>query len=236
MGVTVIRHSPDPSFDDGAAVVRALAQEPSAVIYDLTIHNEAHKHLAEVFDAIDAYLRVWPGTPLLVCTAEPQLAAALDSHLLGGRVTTWASLDAALAAAERLAPPNRYTLGLDPLPTAPRQARRLVSHALAEWRASQLEGPAWSVVSELVANAVLHAETRVTASISRLHHDHAPGAVRLAVRDESSIMPLLIPPTHPLTRHGHGIWLVSYLASDWGTVPLHPGKIVWAVLDAETPP
>lgn len=232
--VTVIRHNPDPVFDDGAAVLQALAQEPSAVVYDLTVHNEARSQLSAVFDAIDAYLTLCSGTPLLVCTAEPSLAAALGSHPLGGRVTAVSTLDAAMVAAQRLPALDRYTLDLDPTPTAPRQARDLIRHSLARWHAPELEGPAWSVITELVANAVIHAATPITASISRLNHDHS--TVRLAVRDDNNAMPVLVPRKQPLAPNGHGIWLVNNIAQGWGTVSLHPGKIVWAVLEAKAAP
>lgn len=232
--VPVIRHNPDPDFDDGSAVLRALAQEPSAVVYDLTIHNEALSQLGEVLDTIDAYLILCPGTALLVCTTEPSIASALGAHPLGARVIIVSSMDGAMAAAKRLPALDRFSLELDPVPTAPRQARQLVSRSLARWQAPELVGPAWSVITELVANAVIHAGSPITASISRLDRDH--GAVRLAVRDENDGLPVLIAPTQAPTDGGHGIWIVENISQGWGTVPLHPGKIVWAVLDARALP
>lgn len=227
--VELVRHSPDPGIDDAAAVLRALAHEPRAVVYDLTIHNEARLSVSAVFDAVDGYLAFCSGTPLLVCTTDSILVSALQSHPLGARVTLFATTHAALAAAHLLPPIDRYTLDLDPVPEAAHRARGFVGQELARWEIPHLVDPAWSVITELVTNAVIHAAAPITASISRPDHDH--GAVRLAVRDGANTMPMLIAPTLPLHVGGLGIWLVNQLARGWGTVPLGQGKIVWAVLD-----
>lgn len=80
------------------------------------------------------------------------------------------------------------------------------------------------VVTELAANAVVHARSAFSVSI------HGDGArLRIGVRDGSRAMP---EPREPEPRgpSGRGLLLVSALASRWGVQPLTDGKVVWAEL------
>jgi anti-sigma regulatory factor (Ser/Thr protein kinase) len=77
------------------------------------------------------------------------------------------------------------------------------------------------LVSEVVANAVLHGRGGVTVAL-----DRRPGEVVVAVDDDS--------PDPPLVRHvgaeatgGRGVALVAALAQAWGWQPHPPGKRVW---------
>lgn len=80
-------------------------------------------------------------------------------------------------------------------------------------------------VSELLSNAVQHAggvlELVVTAN---------PGRLRVEVLDASGQRPVLRSeePTRP---GGHGLRVVSRLASRWGATDVGDGKAVWAELD-----
>jgi anti-sigma regulatory factor (Ser/Thr protein kinase) len=80
------------------------------------------------------------------------------------------------------------------------------------------------LVTELVANAVLHGRGTVLLTVVR---DHA--VVRVEVHDESSRQPM-IHHGSPLAEHGAGLRLVSAMAGSWGTELLddgRPGKRVW---------
>jgi anti-sigma regulatory factor (Ser/Thr protein kinase) len=82
------------------------------------------------------------------------------------------------------------------------------------------------VVTELAANAVLHAGSDFTVSI---HGDAS--RLRIAVRDGSRAIPAPQEPSaHRLS--GRGLVLVSALARRWGVEPLPDGKVVWAELGA----
>lgn len=215
--------------DVGAAVVRALAVEPPAVVYDLTDLDGGPPPRPATFDTIDRYLRSWPATPLLVCTPEPEQRRALSTHPLGGRVTTWPTLDAALTAARRHQPVDRSWLDLDPVPTAPRQARGLVRRTLVGWSSVNLLDAASLVITELVNNALMHASTPMTASVSRPRAS-TTDAVRLAVRDGDRGLPVLSQSAQPMPG-GRGIWLIDAVSRAWGVALLDGGKIVWSVLD-----
>ncbi|MFN8077792.1 MAG: SpoIIE family protein phosphatase [Kineosporiaceae bacterium] len=113
---------------------------------------------------------------------------------------------------------------LHPRPQAAGEARRLVRGWLAEWGTTDVEDAALLVISEMVTNAVTHAEGLVTVEAS------VDGEVlRLAVTDASHAMPRL-ERAGPGEEHGRGVDLVDMLSRAWGTDPLAVGKRVWAEL------
>jgi hypothetical protein len=107
---------------------------------------------------------------------------------------------------------------------APRAAGQFAAATVREW------GEPWGsgtfavdtaiVAMELAANAVRHARSDVTITVSR-----RLGAVRIAVRDSAAL-------TASLTAApGHGLGLVHTMAARWGAQPLTGrGKLVWAEL------
>lgn len=81
------------------------------------------------------------------------------------------------------------------------------------------------VVTELAANAVLHAESGFSVAVGC-----SADAVRISVRDYRPVDDagqLAVPP-------GHGLSVVAQIADSWGTEPLPDGKAVWARLPAAT--
>jgi hypothetical protein len=106
-----------------------------------------------------------------------------------------------------------------PEPMAPRQARHRVVDALRRMgHAGELLDAAGLVTSELATNAVRHAGSPFWVSV----RDGA--TVRLAVRDDSPVMP------RPHGAPERGLGLVGALARGWGADPAAGGKIVWAEL------
>ena len=90
--------------------------------------------------------------------------------------------------------------------------------------ATALTQDATLVVSELAANAVVHARSDLTVTISRRR-----GAVRVAVHDDSLIAPSPQEPPGTLSS-GRGMRLVGAIADDWGSDIAGEGKTVWADL------
>jgi anti-sigma regulatory factor (Ser/Thr protein kinase) len=80
------------------------------------------------------------------------------------------------------------------------------------------------IVTELAANAILHARSPFSVTV----HAHATG-VRLSVRDRSAVRPI-VRPGGPLAASGRGLLLVAALSADWGVVVSADGKTVWADL------
>lgn len=223
--------------DDGAALLRALSDEPAAVLYDLT-GLTARSGLPRALDMLLRYLTAWSGTAVLVCADQASLRKLLGDHPIGAWVTIWPSLQSAMQAAHAQPGPVRAFLDLDPRATAPRTARRFAHQTLRPWCDQLLLEHANLVVSELTTNVVLHADTPMTLSLTRTAHPNAPSptTVRIAVRDGNDTIPA---PGDPAEHWegGRGLWLVSTIARYWGVIPLAAGKTVWAVLDGEiTPP
>lgn len=120
--------------------------------------------------------------------------------------------------------PDELSLELPFDSTTPRRAREAISDHLATWGATGLVHDAALVVSEIVANAVLHAGTgcRVTARLGR-------DVLRIEVIDFGPGTPEPQPRSTERVA-GRGLQIVSALTSAWGISPTAGGKLVWAEL------
>lgn len=110
-------------------------------------------------------------------------------------------------------------------PASAGRARRFVDATLRTWECNALVDVASLLVSELVANSVLHAGTPITVVITRL-----PRRLRIEVQDGDARVPAL---KHysTLATTGRGLMLVERMASDWGVRRTLTGKGVWFELD-----
>ena len=115
---------------------------------------------------------------------------------------------------------------LEPQLESPRRARELVADALSSNLDPETVHDAAVVVSELVTNAVLHANTPVTVRLQLLPE----GGARIEVGDTSDWPPMMRPATADEPT-GRGLILVQALAKDWGVCPTTPGKTVWAEIE-----
>lgn len=135
-------------------------------------------------------------------------------------------------------PSVRSALGLCtyvPQVASVREARRFVEGVLAASctpGVPALADDAGLLVSELAANAVLHARSEFDVAVYEV-----VDGVRVSVRDRSSALPVLTAPS-ATAMSGRGLALVQTLASRWGagTSPVAaqggPGKSVWFELAA----
>lgn len=114
---------------------------------------------AGVFSAIRHPALGWPGTALVLCAVQPQVAAALLQLGVSYHLAIYPSLDQALANARARPPRLRERLALGPVPTAVRASRAFVREVCRRWGIGELAEPAALVASELVTNAVVHART-----------------------------------------------------------------------------
>lgn len=123
-----------------------------------------------------------------------------------------------------------YSETLPGLEESAEVARKLVRTALAAWYMEELTDTAILLVSELVANAVKHTNSRVIRVVVT-----RPGErfVRIGVVDKARVMPELIKPGADLLTSGRGILLIDALAERWGTDPFRRGKQVWGELVCE---
>lgn len=110
---------------------------------------------------------------------------------------------------------------------AARLARQVTRDVLHGWRLTGLEDAAQLIVSELVSNAVRHAQIRGPAVGLRLCV--AGGALRIEVHDSDPRLPRARA-AGPLAESGRGLLILDALASAWGAGTVGRGKAVWAEL------
>src|SRR6478736_8879901 len=127
---------------------------------------------------------------------------------------------------------------LPPEPASARAARAFLRDRFEEWGLLSILDDAQLAVTELVTNAVLHAGTDLTVSVSCTR-----GFVEIAVFDGSPVVPATRPPgdvtgdaadvNRPHVQdsgeaaRGRGLLLVDALAAEWGVSPQSDGKAVW---------
>jgi hypothetical protein len=107
---------------------------------------------------------------------------------------------------------------------APRAARRFVVAALQDCGAGHLADDVAIVVAEFAANAVLHARSGFTVTLTV-----QPSVIRISVRDDSPLPAAGTTPGLPVAPT-HGLGAVAALAARWGADPSGEGKEVWAEL------
>ncbi|MDT7709739.1 MAG: hypothetical protein QOG20_5346 [Pseudonocardiales bacterium] len=114
-----------------------------------------------------------------------------------------------------------------PSATAPAEARLFLGQHLLRWGVHEEAADALLMVaSELVSNAVDHAQTPLELAAS---YDGA--AVLLEVQDQSPTPPTL-QPHDPLAARGRGLQMVAALAVRWDYVRNATGKTVRALVVA----
>ncbi|HVB41184.1 MAG TPA: ATP-binding protein [Streptosporangiaceae bacterium] len=113
---------------------------------------------------------------------------------------------------------------------APRHARATVRRALTAWGLDSITTDAQLLASELVANAVEHAEGAPIRLIVREQpaHDGQRGII-CQITDTAPTMPK---PRHaqPDSERGRGLWIVAALATDSGVTRHAHGKTAWFTL------
>ena len=113
------------------------------------------------------------------------------------------------------------TTTLPPEPGSARAARRFVATALHERERDHVADAVELLTSELVTNAILHARTDITVSVT-----FRGDAVRVEVSDRNPRVPVhrrydVEAPT------GRGLELVDVMAGAWGVEAGDPDKTVW---------
>jgi hypothetical protein len=111
---------------------------------------------------------------------------------------------------------------------APRGARRFVVGTLEAWRCPSLVEDAALIVTELAANAVVHAESDFIVTLARGRR-----GVRVSVQDFSPVAPAMMAIAPAGSSSGRGLRLVAAVASRWGDGSFGSGKVVWAALRCE---
>ncbi|PWJ51807.1 hypothetical protein SAMN06264364_12085 [Quadrisphaera granulorum] len=135
---------------------------------------------------------------------------------------------AQLEASHGAGSPWRSGTRYPPVTASVREARRFVEAELAARGHEELADDAGLVLSELAANAVLHARTPFEVVVT----GHDRQRVRVEVVDGSTALPVLAD-TLRTSMTGRGMVLVAALASRWGSERLDSGKSVWFEVGGE---
>lgn len=119
--------------------------------------------------------------------------------------------------AEKTFPPDVTSAGA---------ARRFVASVLADWSCDHLREDAVLLVSELVTNACIHADSHSTVVVTA-----TDDGVRIEVHDSDQAHPPVQQPMSTTAVHGRGLLIVDRVATDWASERTTGGKVVWFVLD-----
>jgi len=117
------------------------------------------------------------------------------------------------------------TLDLDPVPQSVRQARAWVVAELGTLGRDDLSDAAELGVSELVTNAILHAEPPIVVRVGG-----TATHPRIEVHDASSAPPrtrVMAPEDRLLATVGRGLAIVAMFSHTWGAEVSTHGKVVW---------
>jgi anti-sigma regulatory factor (Ser/Thr protein kinase) len=109
-----------------------------------------------------------------------------------------------------------------PAPESVRRARQFTLRTLASWGADVLEDDVRVVASELATNALLHARTRFTLTLT-LENDR----LRLSMADGSPNRPRMRRFDTAEATTGRGLRMVAELSQAWGVEQDGEGKAVW---------
>ena len=217
-------------------LIKCLVDCPDAVVIDvagLTVHGDLP---LTVFRVIRRHAANWPAVPLVLAAPSRELTDRLARTGLQDSLEVYGTRHEAIMKAT--GPPTLARADWDLIsgPTAPSQARALLTDVCEAWGVLGSLDAALIVVSELVTNAVVHASgaIHVTAMLrrSRLH---------LVVRDASPAPPRR---AKPALRHdagvsldlgGRGIPLLDAVCRSWGHLASDSGKAVWGIVDAVEP-
>ena len=210
------------------SILHALADDFSAVLCDLSgVTGVPAPEASSLLASVGSEVRQWPGTPVgLVCPAV-RLRQSLGRHPDSRYLVLAERRGQALAALARQPRATIVRASLPPVARSARAARDLVARTLLDWGWGPQIGSATLVVSELVTNAMLDADSELWVTISR-----CGSQLRLAVRDtnRTSSSPGGLDPARATHR---GLMLVAAVSESWGVLPTSVGgKEVWAVLPA----
>ena len=120
------------------------------------------------------------------------------------------------------APAREVSMQLTPDVSSLGTGRRFVARTLREWDIPEARiESVMLVANELVANAIVHAQSAPVLSLE------ARGADLLVrVEDESPSLPIARQP-EVYDEQGRGLMLVEALADRWGCDPTTTGKTIW---------
>src|SRR5215217_3337274 len=191
-------------------ILKELAEPPPAIICDLSRLEGIDPLCAGVFTSIRHPALGWPATTLVLCGTPPAVAEVLVQLGVARSLAMYPSLDQALANARTRPQRLRARLTLGPVLTAAAAGRQFVAEVCGHWGLQVLAEPAALVASELVTNAVVHANTAL-----ELRVELWGARLQVAVHDQDPDLAGLLAAKDGADR-GLGLEIVDQVAKAWG--------------------
>src|SRR5918994_2358204 len=215
------------SLCSAGLVIRAVSKallDVGRVLVDVSGLRLAWRPAILLFPSILAGAGGWPRARLGVFGADAELARTLTVLRVTSTVPVAPDEATARLLLNQRPPVVARHLHLGCELSSARRARLFVEGACTDWQLEVIRDDAMVVVSELVANAVVHAGTGCQVvlrygarGLTIAVYDHAPG---------------LALPLRPITesQRGHGLFMVAALSLHWGLSRGRGEKCVWAFL------
>lgn len=206
---------------DGASAIAAAGHhQPDIVVLDLGLPDLAGHEVLTALRGVSprAMVVVYSGThtPDRRAALEAADAYLEKSEDMGYLVDLLADVGRRI---RRMA-----TLHVGPGTEDVSRARRFAVERCEAWECANAADSVSLVVSELVANALVHGQSSCELTVG-----YGSGVARVEVVDYGGGMPDL-KAAGAEAEHGRGLMLVSMICTAWGTEPRHGGKCVWADL------
>ena len=190
------------------------------VLVDMSELRLTSTPAVQVFSSALSATGGWPGARLVLFGADPRLAETLRAQQVSATVPLAADQLTARQLLQQRPPTVARHLDLEQELSSPRRARFFVATACRDWHLDAIRDDAVLVASELVDNAVVHAQTAC-----RLALQLDARGLNITVRDyRSGLLNALRPAA------GHGLVLVATVSRAWAISPTEDGKIVSALL------
>ncbi len=202
------------------AIELAAEHRPDVVLLDLGLPDLAGR------DVLTRLRDVVPGAKVVVFTGADHDDRSWYEENAAGYVQKGAELDYLVdllddvGRATHRSETARFEGDVRTVPLA----REFVRRCLREWGAAHVVDEAALVVTELAANAVLHADSPYEVRLSR-----TAGVVRIEVADSDVGTPEP-QPFSAVAEDGRGIVIVAAVSASWGIDAQPRGKITWAEL------
>ena len=210
---------------------KCLAEHPAGIALDLAGLHDPRAVSAPFWFTVAVHgQRLQPAVPVTACLPPGcRLAERLERMGAERYLPVYGTIGLARTAITSHRPTtSQVRLQLPPTSASVRNARQIVTAACTEWDMPDVRPRALLVVSELVANAVVHVGGTIDVVISHR------GTLRRAASRGSTSLHLAVydqgPPLPPPNGNGMGLRLVAVAAQSWGSLPTHSGKVVWAIL------
>jgi DNA-binding NarL/FixJ family response regulator len=210
------------------AIELAAALQPDLIVLDIAMPE---------LDGLSALPRLRTAAPesrIVMLSAFPRASQEAKAFAAGAAayvektVATEELVDELIAGAGLLDVALRALMapaheGFAAAPESVSAARRFVAGTLAEWELTELADTITLLLSELVTNAIVHADAAPDVTVrllpDRVHVEVADARPETVRAQETS--------DDETSTSGRGLALVEALATDWGSVAVPGGKVVW---------